>query len=415
MKILYVTGLPIPLKDILTGKNENEITGLPGFYFPMRKLIEKGHSLDFVFISNFKDKFNIKVKWLNEKNILANIYAPYSEFKFMRFLRTGFRFLQLLYYTYKAVRSKRYDFIYCKAYEGFAGQIIGKIYKIPTGIRLFGDFTFCYPDIVKNGKFKGTLKHFFEFFSFKFGANFMLATDDGSHCDELFKIWPNKKMEFYFWKTGIDLNLVDESSFIPINLPKNNYIFFAGRYQEWKRQDRVILVLKILLEKGIDNVELLFAGNITSKSYYEDLKEIVKKLKIENKTFFEKGIKQKELKIIAKKAIANILMADYSNLGNVFFEIFSAGSIVISLKNRALEEFIIDGVNGFLVEDEKEAAEVVEKILKGEIDSKKIRENARKTALEKFLSLDERFDKEVELIERTAKREKNFKIELNKK
>ncbi|MEJ5306932.1 MAG: glycosyltransferase [candidate division WOR-3 bacterium] len=410
MNILYVTGLTLPLKDILNGKTENEISGLPGFYYPWKKLVEKGHNVDFVFISNFKGEYNIKVKWFREKNILVNIYAPYTEEKFMRFIRQIIRFLQLLYYTYKATRAKKYDFIYCKVYEGFAGQIIGKMYKIPTGIRLFGDFTFCYPDIKKHGKFIGTLKHLFEFFSFKVGANFLIATDDGSNCDKLFKVWDNGKIKFYFWKTGIDMSLPENSK----QIPKDNYLYFAARYQEWKRQDRVLRVLKILEGKGY-NINLIFTGSITSVNYYESLKNLARELNIFEKVFFEREIPKDEVKIIAKNAVANLLMADYSNLGNVFFEIFSIGSLIISLKNRALEEYIINGYNGFLVENEEEAAEVVIKILKGDIDTNFVKQNARKTALERFLSIEERFDKEVELIERTARREKNIKIELSKK
>lgn len=413
MNILYVTGLPIPLKDILQGKRDDEISGLPGFYYPWKKLVENGHNVDFVFISNFKGEYNIKVNWVSKKNILANIYAPYTERKFMRFTRQFIRFLQLLYYTYKATRIKKYDFIYCKSYEGFAGQIIGKLYKIPTGIRLFGDFTFCYVDLKRYGFFKGTLKHFFEFLSFKVGANFLIATDDGSDCDKLFNIWGNKKTKFYFWKTGINMNIPDENRELSVKLPPQNYLYYAARYDNWKRHERVIEVLKKIIDRGYD-INLVFTGNITSQNYYNSLINLSKELNVYEKIFFLTEIPKEEVKIFAKNSIANILMADYSNLGNVFFEIFSVGSLIISLKNRALEEYVENGWNGFLVEDENEAAEIVIKILKGEIDTDKIKENARKTALEKFLSVDERFDKEVELIERTARREKNIKVELNK-
>ncbi|MEO0233714.1 MAG: glycosyltransferase [candidate division WOR-3 bacterium] len=414
MNILYVTGLSIPLKNIIEGKMEKEITGLPGFYYPWKKLVDRGHNVDFVFISNFKGKYNIKVQWFSEKNILANIYAPYTEVNFFRFIRQFIRFIQLLYYTYKATKTKKYDFIYCKAYEGFAGQIIGKIYKIPTGIRLFGDFTFCYTDIKKYGIFWGSIKHIFEFFSFKLGANFLLATDDGSNCDKLFYLWNNYKTKFYFWKTGIDISLPEINKPSTIRIPNKNYIYFAARYQNWKRHDRVINVLKKLIDKNY-KLDLVFTGNITSQEYYESLKKLSKYLNVDQYVFFEKEIAQNDVKLLAKNAVANILMADNSNLGNVFFEIFSIGSIIISLKNRALEEYIVNGYNGFLVENEDEVVEIIIKILKEEIDSNKIKENAKKTALERFLSIDERFDKEVELIERTARREKNIKIKLSKK
>lgn len=406
MKILYVTGLPIPLKDLLTGKKEDEITGLPGFYYPWKYLVKRGHKVDFVFISNFKEKYNIVVDWFNEKNILANIYAPYKEYRFMRFVRQIFRLIQLFYYTLKAVKAKKYDFIYCKSYEGFAGQLVSKIYKIPSGIRLFGDFTFCYNDIKKFGNFKAIMKHPLEYLSFKVGANFLLSTDDGSNCDDLFKIWGNKKTKFYFWKTGIDLNLPKDEK-INIKLPEK-FLYYPARYVDWKRQDRALKILKLLFDKNIKNLYLIFTGNLTSVEHYNNLHKIAEEYGIENNVIFEKEVSQNQMRLISQKSLANILVADHSNLGNVFYEILSSGSVIISFKNRGVDDLIVDGYNGFLMEDEEGFAENIKKIIDGKIDIKKIKENARKTALERFLSLEERFLKEVELIEKTARKNNKY-------
>ena len=63
----------------------------------------------------------------NPMRYVIYIYAPKTENRgILRGLRQIKRFLQLLYYTNKAVKQKHYDFIYCKAFEGVAGQIIAK-------------------------------------------------------------------------------------------------------------------------------------------------------------------------------------------------------------------------------------------------------------------------------------------------
>ena len=81
-------------------------------------LVDRGHKVDFVMTSNFNKNYNIKVGWFSEKNIVKNIYAPKTENRgILRGLRQIKRFLQLLYYTNKAVKQKHYDFIYCKAFD----------------------------------------------------------------------------------------------------------------------------------------------------------------------------------------------------------------------------------------------------------------------------------------------------------
>lgn len=96
----------------------------------MEMLVDRGHKVDFVMTSNLNENYNIKVGWFSEKNIVKNIYAPKTENRgILRGLRQIKRFLQLLYYTNKAVKQKHYDFIYCKAFEGVAGQIIANIYN----------------------------------------------------------------------------------------------------------------------------------------------------------------------------------------------------------------------------------------------------------------------------------------------
>jgi len=178
-----------------------------------------------------------------------------------------------------------------------------------------------------------------------------------------------------------------------------------------KRQDRALKILKLLFDKNIKNVYLIFTGNLTSIEHYNNLQKKAKEYSIENNVIFEKEVVQNQMRLISQKSLANILVADHSNLGNVFYEILSSGSVVISFKNKGLDEFIVDGYNGFLVDDEEGFVENIKKIIYGKIDIKRIKENARKTALEKFLSLEERFLKEVELIEKTAqKNNKNLKI-----
>lgn len=188
-----------------------------------------------------------------------------------------------------------------------------------------------------------------------------------------------------------------------IPIPEEPFIFFAARFQDCKRHDRIIEVLSQLHERNI-RLHLYLAGGVTSINYYNRIKAMVADRKLEQFVHFLGAVSQLDLKVLSYNAVAHILMCDNTNLGNVFYETFASGTVIISLRGRALEQFISDGVNGFLVNDEKEASLVVERLLSDPEYASIIRQNAIATANAQFMSIDERFDREVELIESVVKR-----------
>lgn len=400
MKILYVTGMCVPIKDIFTGKTENEITHLAQFFHPWYKLVKKGHQVDFVVASNFNEKPNIKVDWFREENIYANIYDPYSEIPwYRRIFRRIKRFLKLIYYTNKAISENDYDFVYCLAYyEGLAGNIVANIRGVPCGMRSMG--TMLYYDFEKYGPIWTAVKRPIEFLVFKLKKEFFIMTDDGTKGDLVFEEWKpkKKKYDFHFWKTGISFKAIDEIQ-SNVTIPEHEYLFFAARFDAWKRHDRVLKILhKLHLRKNY--IHLYFSGNITHKSCYDEVMKLVMKYELDTYVHFLGPIKQDDVKLYAYNAVANPTMYDCSNLGNVFFEIFSTGSIVIGINDGSLSDYLVNQENGYIVDNEDEACLVVEMLLRNKDMSKRIRKNAIATARQKVLSIDDRFDKEVDLIEK---------------
>ncbi|MCB2261532.1 MAG: glycosyltransferase family 4 protein [Candidatus Thiosymbion ectosymbiont of Robbea hypermnestra] len=178
-------------------------------------------------------------------------------------------------------------------------------------------------------------------------------------------------------------------------------MFFAARFDHWKRQDRILKILHHLHGRKCP-LHLYFAGGIQSQSYYQKIRELVRKYDLADYVHFLGPIKQDDLKAYAYKAVANPSMYDMSNLSNVFYEIFSVGSVVIGLNDGSLDDYLIHAVNGFLVNDESEAATVIEELLRNKDGAQRIRANAAGCARRKFLSIDERFDREVDLIEQAV-------------
>lgn len=403
MKILYVCGMGKPLEDILTGKTTDEVTHSPGFFHPWHRLVTRGHQVDFVMTSNFNSEINIKVDWFRRENIKANIYDPPSEVLWYRRIpRRISRLCRLAYHVNKAMKEENYDFVMCWSfYEGVIGNIIANIRKIPCGLRGMG--TLLYPELKKNGSYFTAMRHPAEFLSYRIKKNFYLMTDDGTHGDKLFHAWrpSQSKYDFLFWKTGISFESISDIN-KNIDIPEEKYLFFAARFDPWKRHDRIIEILKILHIRG-HKIHLYFAGKIQSNNYNIKIRDMVSKLELNDYVHYLGEIKQAQLKLFAYNAIANVFMYDFSNLGNVFFEVFSAGGIIIGLDDGSLDEYINHERNGFIISDNVGAARVIQDILIGKIPTIEISKRAIEDAKYLCLSLDERFDSEVEIIENVVR------------
>lgn len=402
MNILYVSGMAGPLISVIKG--EEGIKGLPAFYYPWKMLVERGHTVDFVVTSNFNEPYNIKVDWFSEKNIIKNIYAPHKEVGRFRIFRKINRFLQLLYYTNKAVRKKKYDFIYCKAFEGVAGQIIANIYHIPHCVRSFGDH--MWTEIKRYGAKKAALKNPLEYLCYQLDCSFFLMSED--HKDQIitYNSWhnPRNHYPFYLWPSGIQFKELSDCV-STVKIPNEPYLFFPGRLDPIKRQDRVIKVLKELHNMGV-HMHLYFCGSNDSQKWRDQLDEQIEDLHLKDYVHFLGPIPQDDLKILAFNAVANILMIDGSSRNNVFYEILSVGSIVVGLDDGGINDYIVDGESGFLVKDECNAATVVAKLMESPDLMENIHKNACKIAKKKVMSIEERFGKEVDLIERVSRGEK---------
>lgn len=403
MKILYVTGMGIPMRDILSGKQVDEVTHSPGFFQPWYRLALRGHQVDFVVTSNFNAHQEINVDWFTKDNLKANIYDPAVELPpWRRIPRRISRLFRLAYHVNKALREENYDFVMCWAFfEGFVGNILANWHGVPSGMRSMG--TLLVPELQERGPIRTAMRHPVEFLSFKLRKKFFLMTDDGTKGDQLFGAWrPSKqKYDYLFWKTGVQFKKIkDITSEIP--KPAEPYIFFAARFDPWKRHDLIIETLRKLHERGL-RLHLYFAGAIQSDAYYNQIMRQAEVAGIADYVKYLGVITSDELRVYAYYATANLFMYDVSNLGNVFFEAYTTGGVIIGKNDGSLDEYIDTGRNGFLISNPEQAADVVDALLSGRYDVDAIRQAAIDDSRQRCLSMDERFNAEVALIERVAK------------
>lgn len=275
MKVLYVTGLCDPIKDILTGKTEREVTHSPGFFHPWYGLVRRGHRVDFVVASNFNEPFDIRVDWFKPENIYANVYDPFLEAPWYRRIpRLISRFIRLFYYTHKAMRENQYDFVYCKAFnEGLVGNIVANLHGVPCGMRSMG--TMLYDDFQRYGQRGTALRRPVEYLTFKLSKAFFIMTDDGTKGDLVYEAWKPRpeKYQYLFWKTGVAIKSIDQVE-SDVVVPDHDYLFFAARFDAWKRHDRIVRILEGLHQRG-RMVHLYLAGPVQTPSFRDEIRTLV--------------------------------------------------------------------------------------------------------------------------------------------
>ncbi len=398
-KILYVAPLVAGFQDILEGSLESK--GLPSFILPLKKLQEsKKYRVDIVLVSKFNDEINIKVDWIDKENIVANINNDLSTtnyiLKVIRKVKSSFQVINSLL---KLTKKNKYEVIYCHGKAAIWGNFISIFRRIPCAYRVYGTVS-VYDDLKKYGKLLGSLKHPIYTLIFKLPKKFLMITDDGSQGDKVYELMKPKthRYPFYFLLNGVDHQSIEEidSSFI---LKDTKYIFHAGRIDPIKRQDRNIEILKTLKDKGHD-LRLYLAGHFEEESdYYKYLVQLIKKFNLEDRVIFLGPIDRDKLKAYSYYSVCTLLMGDVSNTGNVFYEVFSTGSIVVGLDGVGLRKFIGNNRNGYLVNDNNDAVFVIEKLLNASSEEINVmRDEAIRESRVKLNNWDERVNKEIELL-----------------
>jgi len=143
-------------------------------------------------------------------------------------------------------------------------------------------------------------------------------------------------------------------------------LLHVGRLCRERSVDVVIKAFKELLEKV--DAELV----ITSKGPYEkELKELVAKLKLEDKVVFTGYVSDKELEDLYYKADVFVTASTTDTQGLVVFEAMLEGTPVVVPNAGGIKDYVINGKNG-LVFKPNNIRDLVDKI-KVVLKSKKIR------------------------------------------
>jgi glycosyltransferase involved in cell wall biosynthesis len=406
LKILCICCLWESFREVLYEGNHKP-NGMTGSYRVLKGLIEYGHKVDYIFYSYFsvdkKRVLNIASDFVNINSIKDIIYFGKlrSFLKFFSYLKGAFLLRRSIN---RILKKEKYDFVFGQGPTADVVAGIVRKYNIPYGSRRFGDH--FYNLIRKKGYIYACLSHPFEYYSYKVKKSFMIGTNDGSGLYKSLKLILKNKVppyDFYHLINGVDKlenYVIADQDLKKKKLP---YLLYVARITQWKKQELAIEIVRLLKEKGI-NIKLYLAGqkDISSK-YYDKLLKIIEYYKVVEQVKYLGVISHDQVYRMAASATACLSLYDICNLGNVFLEYLAAGGVIISRNDGSLDDLIIDGENGFLVDSMEQAAEIVMRLINEPDLYSKIKINAINTANKKILSWKDRVDFEIKLIEKTVK------------
>lgn len=407
MRILYITFENPAVYTILNGMHDEELDGLPAFYFPFRMLTERGHRVEMLLVSD-RD-FEVK------KSSGFDI----SHFHLLKIRNRGMAGkLEVLVRIVKKVRrllkENRYDFVYGMGEGTYPAVYTAYKMGVAAALRQYGTQEMANVLEGISGKAGRLLKAAIDYpyitLSMNGKMNFLLATNDGSRADELYDLLGirRKKFDFYFWRSGV---------YIPQTRPEPDvskdacypmaydpmHLSHIGRIVDVKRQDRSVRILGELHRRGYP-FHLHFVGSYSSGSeMVEKVHTLAREYGVEDYIHFEGSQPQSVCRLHGRNALATLLVCEWNRV-NIFYEVMGEGAVVLTNNNHSIDEFIEDGVNCLVYEEDNyaQAADWVIALLENPERARAIRKEAYRTASEQFMSLEKRFGLEVKLIEDTA-------------
>ncbi|MBS3175074.1 glycosyltransferase family 4 protein [Candidatus Woesearchaeota archaeon] len=179
---------------------------------------------------------------------------------------------------------------------------------------------------------------------------------------------------------GIDKSIFknyNKEEFIKKYNLKNKFIIsYIGRFHKYKGIQDVIKVLPELIKK---KPNLIFIAMGSDAGYLQELKDLTKKLKLENNILFIENISEKEKLQALESSEIFILPSEWEAFGITVLEAMAKENAIISTKTEG-GKFLVSKENGLLYDfgNLKKLETSIEKLI-----NEKLRENIQKDNLKK--------------------------------
>lgn len=206
---------------------------------------------------------------------------------------------------------------------------------------------------------KRTLEQYSDYYKVSFDYSCGIIAVSLDMVEKLIQLGASRN-KITFISCGVD---IQKFPLIPIT-PHNNFIT-VGRFVEKKSPFSVIRAFKLLVDK-LPNCKLWMVGN---GPLYNKTLELIKELGLEHNITLTGVISQDEIKLLFKNSKCYVQHSVTADDGDkegtpvAILEASASGLPVVSTKHGGINEAVIDGISGYLV-DEYDIPAMAAKMLK---------------------------------------------------
>lgn len=306
--------------------------------------------------------------------------------------------LRLVLAAILLLKKNRYDVVYGYELHGVLALNLIK-FLLPRGTTTVSRFqgTFLNEMFVQK-QFLRICFNLDLILAIRANSDLLIMTDDGTQGDlAVKKIKGKKPFRMVFWTNGVD--------YLPQKAPRpfeheNKVVFVSiSRLVKWKRVDRILSIMKELLELDYTNFVYYILGDGAERKSLENMCE---KLGLANHAVFAGSLQHSCVIPYLVNSDMFISMYTSSNVGNPLFEAIRANKMIVTLSNGSTGDWIRHRTSG-LIYDEKTlnyrlVAEEIIELLASETNQEKMKKNLRDVEEQKLLTWKERLHKEVTLV-----------------
>jgi glycosyltransferase involved in cell wall biosynthesis len=240
-------------------------------------------------------------------------------------------------------------------------------------------------------------------------TDLLIMTNDGTQGDRVLQSLAVNMKRVKFWMNGVEWSLFESMPDIQrarhlLSITATNVLLTISRLASWKRVDRSIHALTEVVQ-SFPNTLLIIVGSGPER---ERLERLVCELGLVQHVRFEGSVPHEGIPNYLAAADVFLSFYDWSNVGNPLLEAMMAGKCLVTLNNGDTGQFVRDGDNGVLLEDEDlpHLPQVIGELLVDEERRRRLGNNARKFAEEHFWTWEERMEHEIAAVESLVTRDR---------
>lgn len=300
-------------------------------------------------------RFKMPFRWMNKVHYVRRV-RQLLLFGFLVFIRAA--------RIYR--RGRKPDLVYAAEADAvLIGSFLKYIYRVPLVTRFYGVSRITEAFDFESKRLKPIgLRNRFSVWAMTRDADMAVITDDGSRGLEIIHKLNPRIQNVKFWRNGVNKPVSSSQEIRRIrriwNIPEDAFALLTlCRLDPWKGVDRAVKALKHLSVAGLTNVHLIIIGD---GEELEPLQDLARREKIFDRTHFVGAVQNKDIGSYLALSDVFLSLYRYSNVGNPLLEALMTGCCVVTLATAATEEVVRDGINGRLLPNNPDEAELVKKL-----------------------------------------------------